>query len=75
MARNHQSGMLSSIVKRLNKLTKFAQLDYIQNMGFTAIWITPVTEQLPQSTADGEAYHGYWQQDMYVLHDCYLNCD
>jgi hypothetical protein len=37
-------------------------------MGFTAIWITPVTEQLPQSTADGEAYHGYWQQDMYVLH-------
>jgi alpha-amylase len=37
-------------------------------MGFTAIWITPVTEQLPQSTSDGEAYHGYWQQDMYVLH-------
>lgn len=36
-------------------------------MGFTAIWITPVTEQLPQSTSDGEAYHGYWQQDMYVL--------
>lgn len=36
-------------------------------MGFTAIWITPVTEQLPQSTSDGEAYHGYWQHDMYVL--------
>jgi alpha-amylase len=33
-------------------------------MGFTAIWITPVTKQLPQHTADGEAYHGYWQQDM-----------
>ena len=44
------------------------KLDYIQNMGFTAIWITPVTEQLPQSTSDGEAYHGYWQQDMLVLH-------
>lgn len=36
-------------------------------MGFTAIWISPVTEQLPQDTADGEAYHGYWQQKMYVL--------
>lgn len=36
-------------------------------MGFTAIWITPVTEQLPQSTGDGTAFHGYWQQDMYVL--------
>jgi alpha-amylase len=28
-------------------------------MGFTAIWITPVTEQLSQDTGDGEAYHGY----------------
>lgn len=33
-------------------------------MGFTAIWITPVTAQLPQTTAYGDAYHGYWQQDM-----------
>jgi len=33
-------------------------------MGFTAIWITPVTEQLQGNTGYGEAYHGYWQQDM-----------
>lgn len=33
-------------------------------MGFTAIWISPVTEQLPQNTGEGEAYHGYWQQEM-----------
>lgn len=46
-------------------LTVF-QLDYIQGMGFTAIWITPVTEQLSQDTGDGEAYHGYWQQEMSV---------
>ncbi|MCJ1313257.1 hypothetical protein MMC25_006934 [Agyrium rufum] len=43
------------------------QLDYIQEMGFTAIWISPVTTQLTQSTADGEAYHGYWQTDLYGL--------
>ncbi|QQK46373.1 Rutin-alpha-L-rhamnosidase [Penicillium digitatum] len=41
------------------------QLDYIQGMGFTAIWITPVTKQLPQNTGDGMSYHGYWQQDIY----------
>ncbi|KGO46387.1 Alpha-amylase, domain of unknown function DUF1966, C-terminal [Penicillium expansum] len=34
-------------------------------MGFTAIWITPVTKQLPQNTGDGTSYHGYWQQDIY----------
>ncbi|OJJ48020.1 hypothetical protein ASPZODRAFT_131669 [Penicilliopsis zonata CBS 506.65] len=34
-------------------------------MGFTAIWISPITEQLPQDTGDGEAYHGYWQQRIY----------
>lgn len=33
-------------------------------MGFTAIWISPVTEQLPQDTSDGTSYHGYWQQNM-----------
>jgi alpha-amylase len=38
-------------------------LDYIQGMGFTAIWITPVTENFEGSTSDGEAYHGYWQQN------------
>ncbi|KAJ6032705.1 alpha-amylase [Penicillium herquei] len=51
------------------------QLDYIQNMGFTAIWITPVTEQLSQDTADGEAYHGYWQQDIYSINSNYGTAD
>ncbi|KAK4991794.1 hypothetical protein LTR50_001611 [Elasticomyces elasticus] len=36
-------------------------------MGFTAIWISPVTYNLPQNTAYGYAYHGYWQQDLYKL--------
>ncbi|KAJ5216985.1 family 13 alpha amylase in complex with acarbose [Penicillium chermesinum] len=46
-------------------------LDYIQGMGFTAIWITPITKQLNQSTSDGEAYHGYWQQDIYSINENY----
>ncbi|KAL2861356.1 glycoside hydrolase superfamily [Aspergillus pseudodeflectus] len=47
------------------------QLDYIQGMGFTAIWITPVTAQLEQYTPYGQAYHGYWQQDIYALNSNY----
>ena len=43
------------------------KLDYIQNMGFTAIWISPVTTQMMQNTSEGEAYHGYWQQNIYGL--------
>ncbi|GES66595.1 alpha-amylase [Aspergillus terreus] len=43
------------------------QLDYIQGMGFTAIWITPVTGQFYENTGDGTSYHGYWQQDIYDL--------
>ncbi|KAJ5226572.1 uncharacterized protein N7469_006578 [Penicillium citrinum] len=46
-------------------------LDYIQDMGFTAIWITPVTEQLQGNTGYGEAYHGYWQQDIYHVNEKY----
>lgn len=43
------------------------KLDYIQGMGFDAIWISPVVAQLPQSTIDGEAYTAYWAQDLYAL--------
>ncbi|EMC92464.1 glycoside hydrolase family 13 protein [Baudoinia panamericana UAMH 10762] len=42
-------------------------LDYIQDAGFDAIWISPVTAQLPNDTAYGYAYHGYWQQNLYEL--------
>ena len=36
-------------------------------MGFSAIWISPVTLNLQQKTGDGQSYHGYWQQDLYSL--------
>lgn len=35
-------------------------LDYIQNMGFDAIWITPVTRQ-----KSDDAFHGYYTYDFY----------
>ena len=44
-----------------------AMLDYIQDMGFTAVWISPVVFQMAGNTADGESYHGYWAQDINSL--------
>jgi len=47
-----------------------ANLDYIQNAGFTAIWISPVNQNLlGPRTAYGDPYHGYWIQDASQLND------
>lgn len=40
------------------------KLDYIQGMGFTAVWISPIVENLSGNTPDGSAYHGYWAQNI-----------
>lgn len=40
------------------------KLDYIQGMGFDAIWITPVVKQVEwMDDYNGTAYHGYWAKD------------
>jgi len=44
-------------------------------MGFTAIWISPVTAQMTQNTSEGEAYHGYWQQNIYGLNPNFGTAD
>jgi glycosidase len=36
-------------------------------MGFTAIWITPITEQISETTTEGTGFHGYWQKNMSVI--------
>lgn len=35
------------------------KLDYIKEMGFTAIWLTPVVQN------EEKGYHGYWTEDFY----------
>ena len=42
-------------------------LDYIQGMGFTAVWISPIVEQVPGSSYVGESYHGYWPRNLYAF--------
>ncbi|KAF2008156.1 glycoside hydrolase family 13 protein [Amniculicola lignicola CBS 123094] len=51
------------------------QLDYIQQMGFTAIWISPIVYNIPEKTPYGYAYHGFWQQDLYRLNDHFGTAD
>jgi len=38
-------------------------LDYIQGMGFDAIWISPVVANTP------DGYHGYWIKDLYGINE------
>ncbi|KAK0624881.1 alpha amylase [Bombardia bombarda] len=46
-----------------------SKLDYIQDMGFTAIQISPVVKNLEGNTAVGTAYHGYWTVDDYAINE------
>lgn len=34
-------------------------LDYIQNMGFDAVWVSPVVSNFEGAGSYGEAYHGF----------------
>lgn len=45
------------------------KLDYIQGMGFTAVQISPINKNLNQTTIYGQAYHGYWPQNLYELNE------
>jgi len=47
------------------------KLDYIQNMGFTAIWISPVTQQIQGQTYYGSSFHGYWQNNINALNSAF----
>ncbi|SJL08577.1 related to Alpha-amylase A type-3 [Armillaria ostoyae] len=42
-------------------------LDYIQDMGFDAIWISPIVENIGDRTFYGDAYHGFWTKNISSL--------
>ncbi|KAK2020081.1 alpha amylase [Colletotrichum eremochloae] len=43
------------------------RLDYIQGLGATAVWISPIVKNIRSQAADGDSYHGYWAQDIWSL--------
>ncbi|KII88904.1 glycoside hydrolase family 13 protein [Plicaturopsis crispa FD-325 SS-3] len=51
-------------------------LDYIQDAGFTAIWISPVAENYDGPRVKyGDAYHGYWTKDISKLNPRFGTAD
>lgn len=52
-----------------------SKLDYIQNMGFTAIQISPVSHNIENTTIYGEAFHGYWIDNLYELNPHFGSAD
>lgn len=45
------------------------ELDYIKDMGFTAIWLTPVFDNVEKG------YHGYWINDFYNTEEHFGSVD
>jgi len=43
-------------------------LDYISSLGFDAVWISPVVANVEGTSAYGQAYHGYWAEDITNTH-------
>ncbi|KAL1841488.1 hypothetical protein VTJ49DRAFT_6979 [Mycothermus thermophilus] len=48
-----------------------SKLDYIQGMGFTSVWISPVVKQIDGNSKDGSSYHGYWAEDIWSLNSAF----
>mmetsp|Transcript_120819 Transcript_120819/g.301477 ORF Transcript_120819/g.301477 Transcript_120819/m.301477 type:complete len:627 (-) Transcript_120819:40-1920(-) len=58
-AENHWcGGMIKGITSKL---------DYIQDMGFDCVWITPVIKQFEGETPSGTGCMGYWAYDLYKI--------
>ncbi|KAK0497870.1 glycoside hydrolase family 13 protein [Armillaria luteobubalina] len=50
-------------------------LDYIQDMGFDAIWISPIVENIGYRTLNGDAYHGFWMTNISSLNSHFGTAD
>ncbi|KAJ7756824.1 alpha-amylase [Mycena maculata] len=51
-------------------------LNYIQDAGFTAIWISPINQNYEgPRTAYGDPYHGYWPADVSQLNEHFGTAD
>jgi neopullulanase len=76
---DHYANMRDALVDRKNPLLRHGgdiqgvinHLDYIKQLGVTAIWMTPVIENdMPlqiEPPGDMSEYHGYWFTDHYEI--------
>jgi cyclomaltodextrin glucanotransferase len=51
------------------------KLDYLKNMGVTALWLTPLFEQVEALFVEQAAIHGYWTKDFKRLNPRFIGAD
>ncbi|HEY9802790.1 MAG TPA: alpha-amylase family glycosyl hydrolase [Leptolyngbyaceae cyanobacterium] len=51
------------------------KLDYLKDMGVTAIWLTPLFEQVEELFVGNAAMHGYWTKDFKRINPRYIGKD
>ncbi|MBW4650521.1 MAG: cyclomaltodextrin glucanotransferase [Kastovskya adunca ATA6-11-RM4] len=51
------------------------KLDYLKNLGVTAIWLTPLFEQIEDLFIESAAIHGYWTQDFKRINPRFIHKD
>ncbi|MBZ8181929.1 alpha-amylase family glycosyl hydrolase [Oscillatoria salina] len=49
------------------------KLDYLKNLGITAIWLTPLFEQIEALFIESAAIHGYWTKDFKRINPRFIN--
>jgi cyclomaltodextrin glucanotransferase len=49
------------------------KLDYLKNLGVTAIWLTPLFEQVEALFINSAAIHGYWTKDFKRINPRFIN--
>ncbi len=51
------------------------QLDYLKNLGVTALWLTPLFEQVEGFFFESAAVHGYWTKDFKRMNPRFIGKD
>lgn len=51
------------------------KLDYLQKMGVTALWLSPLFEQVEEMQFENAAMHGYWTKDFKRINRRFLAPD
>ncbi|MBF0408727.1 MAG: hypothetical protein HQM10_15375 [Candidatus Riflebacteria bacterium] len=52
-----------------------SKLDYLKDLGISALWVSPIFKNKPDEFFGNWAYHGYWTYDFFSSDDRFGNLD